>query len=151
MTDNRIPPAALWLGLAGLIPFAACAGAVVLGRGLPVVGDPARALVGYGAVILSFLGGVRWGLALRMPESPQRALQLAIAVAPSIAGWFVLLSPAPVGTALLAVLFVILWSADRRLAAIGAPAWYPRLRAILTAGATAALAAAAWAAGRMLH
>ena len=61
-----IPPAALTLGLAGLLPFAACAAAA---HALPPgqQGVALQALAGYGAVILSFFGGVRWGLVIRGP------------------------------------------------------------------------------------
>lgn len=60
--DRKIPGPALDLSFAGLLPFFALApGAVVL------VGDWAvfaqKGLVAYGALILSFMGGCRWGFA----------------------------------------------------------------------------------------
>lgn len=145
MSESRVPPAVLALGLGGLIPFVVCAGAVVLRISLPVIGDPARALLLYGAIILSFLGGVRWGLALRMAESGLRTRQFVISVVPSIAAWFALLLAAGAGFGLMAGLFIILWSEDRALPAIGAPPWYPRLRLLLTAVVVAALTGAALA------
>ena len=65
-TPNRPTPKgparlATALGIAGLIPFAA-------GAALALLSDDAAAaraaLLAYGAVILSFLGAVHWGLAL---------------------------------------------------------------------------------------
>ena len=57
--DTRIPAPALLLGLAGLIPFFAAAAAQWLV--LPVIDSGAglRLAVAYGAIILSFLGGIR--------------------------------------------------------------------------------------------
>merc|ERR1719270_1692766 len=57
---RHAPPPALGLGLAGLIPFMA-APAYMYNAGvfLPSI---ATAQLTYGATILSFLGGVRWGL-----------------------------------------------------------------------------------------
>ena len=61
--ERPLPPAATALGYAGLVPFAAGAlGIVLLGDELRVFA--ARALVAYGAVILSFVGAVHWGLFL---------------------------------------------------------------------------------------
>src|SRR5208282_1141210 len=60
--NRTIPLTAILLGLAGLIPFIGC--------GLLATGDDATrdqgftALIAYGAVILSFVGAVHWGLAL---------------------------------------------------------------------------------------
>jgi hypothetical protein len=132
MNDHRIPPAALWLGLGGLIPFVACGAAVAVDLALPVIGDPMRALVGYGAVILSFLGGARWGFALRMQDAGLQARAFLLAVCPSIAGWLLLLAPPPLALAASPILFLLLGVADRRLTEIGAPLWYARLRTLLT-------------------
>lgn len=56
-----VPPAAAALGLAGVLPFAATALASLAAAPW---GDLALlALLAYGAVILSFLGGIEWGLA----------------------------------------------------------------------------------------
>ena len=62
MTDKSLPPAARWLGYAGLLPQA-------IALALSLTGDEWGfvALAGgfaYGALIFSFLGGVWWGQAL---------------------------------------------------------------------------------------
>jgi hypothetical protein len=132
MSENRVPPVALALGLGGLIPFIVCAAALALDVRLPVIDDPARALLGYGAVILSFLGGVRWGFALRMLDDGLRAQALVISVVPSIVAWLTLLAPVMMGLAVMPLLFLLLGLADRRLTDVGAPAWYARLRVLLT-------------------
>lgn len=55
------------LGNFGLLPFFALAAASWVPFRAPYENFVAQALVGYGAVILSFLGAVHWGLALATP------------------------------------------------------------------------------------
>ena len=89
---RTLPPLAIILGIAGIIPFA------LLGVG--AVGDSpdtsltaVRGLVGYGAVILAFLGGVHWGFTL-VEEGDARAVRarLALGVVPALVGWVAILS-----------------------------------------------------------
>lgn len=72
---GAMPRAAMLLGLAGLVPFVwgaltvlspglAGVGADMLGERFVGVG----VLIGYGTVILCFMGGVLWGFASRAPE-----------------------------------------------------------------------------------
>lgn len=137
-----IPRSALLLGLAGLVPFAAAA----LARWLdvPGIGENCARFAGiaYGAVILSFLGGIRWGVSLGPVAARERRLNFTLGVLPSLAGWAALMLPALPGLALLIAGFVLhaLWDA---LAADAGrlPQWFGRLRMILTAGAVAALLA----------
>ncbi len=128
----RIPRAACWLGPLGLIPFLAGALAPWLlpAEGLP---DADLALIGYGAVILSFLGGVHWGLA----APAGRPLQIGLSVLPSLVGWLALLvanlHASGLALWLLAAAFAVLLPGDLLAAGRGlAPAWYPRLRVPLT-------------------
>ena len=136
MTD--LPSRARLLGFAGLLPFLA---AVLLlwtveGR---LAGLAARSLLAYGAVILSFMGAVHWGLAMAK-DRPGATGQLTLSVLPGLAGWVALLLPARPGCALLAFGFALLYLADRRAATAGAvPAWYPGLRLPLTLGVLASL------------
>lgn len=127
-----IPAAPLWLGLAGLLPFAAAAAGAHL---LPPdqQGVALRALLGYGAVILSFLGGVRWGLAIRDADTDTLLPRLAWSVTPSLLGWVALLLPAGPGLGLLAAGFGAALLADWR--APDTPAWYRRQRLPLSLGA----------------
>ncbi|MEM6679182.1 MAG: DUF3429 domain-containing protein, partial [Pseudomonadota bacterium] len=59
---SDVPPPARWLGLAGLLPFA---GLTLLAIATPdAINEEARTLLAaYGAAILSFMGGCRWGFA----------------------------------------------------------------------------------------
>ena len=136
---TAVPAAAAWLGAAGLIPFVGLAfAAVFLADRLPT---PAMlALAGYGAVILSFVGGVHWGLATAEPGSAEMGRRLVAAVVPSLIGWSALLMPAQAGLLVLALAFAGLLPFDLRAVRRGhAPAWYPRLRWPLTIVVVASL------------
>ena len=135
-----VPRAVLVWGLAGLIPFL---GLPVLALASPdLSGWSDRALALYAAVILSFLGGARWGRAVTEAAPDPRTI--ALAMAPSVAAWgLVLLPPGHSGiqlTGLIGALVLhLLWD----LRSPGLPAWYPRLRLMLTACAVLGLAAGA--------
>ncbi|MBX3638548.1 MAG: DUF3429 domain-containing protein [Rubrivivax sp.] len=121
------------LGLAGLLPFVAgAAGVWLVDAALrPWV---AQALVAYGALIVSFLGGIHWGLAARAGTAPPPVL-LAWGVLPSLIAWPALLLPAPAALVLLAAALLLCLVVDRRLyPAHGAAALLPlRLRLTLVA------------------
>ena len=135
---HAIPTPALALGLGGLLPFAAGAVLAWLPHAdLAAIG--LAALGAYGAVILSFLGGVRWGAALFDEAALARWSPLVLAVLPSLVAWVALLVPPVPRLALLLAGLVGQWALDRGAVREGAlPGWYGRLRAILTAGAGAA-------------
>ncbi len=141
--ERRIPLSALLLGLAGAIPFVVLSTAFALGRN-DVDGVPAlSALIGYGAVILSFLGGVRWGAALYANPDKQGA-QFALSVVPSLIAWIAVLIPTepqrtyalfPDAAAPTILLLAVLAQGVADVAASrggGLPQWYGRLRLILT-------------------
>jgi hypothetical protein len=136
---SRVPPLAAWLGGFGLLPFIA---GVVLVAGLDAKWalDPLRF---YATVILSFLGGVHWGLAIDDLSGRAAWTRLGGSVLPALVAWLALsIAPAP-GLLLLAATFVLLLLADvlaarKRIA----PRWYPRLRVPLTAIVVACLVTA---------
>ena len=136
MRSIPLPPLAL--GLAGLIPF------WVLAIGLALHGafglDPAGldvALATYAAIIVSFLGGIRWGLAAR---SDGESANYAISVVPSLVAWGLLAAPEPWRLAGLGIVALALGPIDAGLVKQGlAPPWLGRLRVILSSGAGVAL------------
>ena len=97
--ERPLPQGLTALGYAGLLPFAACVLAVALLEG-EARAFAVRALVAYGAGILSFLGAVHWGLLLRQPDAAA-PVRLAIGVLPSLTGWLALLLPDRYALALL--------------------------------------------------
>lgn len=134
-----IPIVPLALGIAGLVPFVGLAGIIVLNPKLPAA-EAWRVLTLYGAVILSFLGGVHWGLA--MARGIERGYLAS--VVPAFGGWFAVafLPPRPAATAL-AVGFTLLLLHDlARVEGGEAPEWYAPLRRWLTAIVLGALGAA---------
>ena len=133
---RTIPLAALLLGAGGVLPFAALAVAALLGlewRYGFAPGTARTGLIAYGAVILSFLGGVRWGIGLRHGDEHQTGL-LVVSVLPSLAAWLALMLPRPHDFTLLIACFLALAVADFAMVRRGhAPAWYATLRLLLTA------------------
>jgi hypothetical protein len=131
--SQPIPPAALLLGLAGLIPFAVAA--VSPDAGL-------RAGISYAAVVLSFLGGIRWGTAIIPSDARRQALELTASCLPAIAGWIAILIPDILGLTLLIAGFLMqaLWDVTGAEAG-RLPHWFGKLRMLLTAGAVLSLVA----------
>jgi len=133
------PKAAFWLGYAGLIPFAVCALAIVVFRQDLFLQETAgKALLAYGAVILSFLGGAHWGRALYAPNTSLQTRDFVLSVLPSIFGWSCLLLPIISAGVLLLILGYI-WQVYVDLNGMRQnilPHWFGRLRVQLTAGAT---------------
>lgn len=136
------------LGLLGAVPL------VVLSLWLAAIaGDhPWRQatitlLAQYSAVVLSFLGGSRWGLALRQ-KGQARTADMAMAVLPPLVAWASLSVPLPYTFAVLAAAHAAQGAWDAFAVHAGAaPHWYGRLRGILTAIAVAALVLAFLATG----
>lgn len=132
---QTVPRAPLWLGLGGALPFAACLVAYAAG-GLWIVSQALalKVMLAYGAVILSFLGGIRWGLALRLENADRRDARFALSILPSLLGWVALLLPSFPALVLLAVAFAAQGAWDVGDAGEdGAPAWFATLRSLLTA------------------
>ena len=138
MSETAIPPAPLLLGLAGLVPFWALA-VGLLPHGALGVAPPAldAALATYGAIIVSFLGGIRWGLAVPAGDP---GTNYATSVLPSLVAWALLAAPEPWRLAGLGLVALALGPIDLGLVRAGlAPAWFGRLRMILSIGAGLAL------------
>lgn len=103
----RTPTPALLLGFSGLIPF--------WGLVIVVLYDHsyknyiAEVQVYYGAVILSFLGGIHWGVEL-MSKQKMDWMRLTWGVLPSLIGW-------------IALMFPLLWSLSIIILGLTASAW----------------------------
>ena len=140
MTPNlstSTPARVLRLGWLGLIPFLAPALVGWLWPiGAPIAG---AALAIYAALILSFLGGGRWGMAVAAPHVENRIVSLAML--PTLTGFGLLMVPAEwrgwqLSGLALAHLVQGLW--DMRATSV--PAWYASLRGQLTLFALVGLA-----------
>lgn len=151
MTSSRIvyPKVPLALGLAGLAPFLGLSAALILGVVPPGFADADSvriALAGYGVAILSFLGGVRWGVALKVEEGAhgKAARDFVISVIPPLIGWFAWFQPSPADLWWLAAAHLALGLLDYGLACRTlVDEWFGRLRLLLSTVAAASLALAA--------
>ena len=146
----NVPSSAAWLGGLGALPFIALAGAA------PYLDSAHRmfvvhALGACGAIILSFLGGVHWGLAIVSggnDHHPALRNRLVISIIPSLAAWVALLVPETTGLLILAAALAAMLWVDIRATQLGyAPPWYPKIRIPLTCVVVATLlfGASAWA------
>ena len=137
--EEKIPSTALILGLAGLIPFVSAALASLWLE--PAWQEKSSfALGAYGAVILSFLGGVKWGVLLHNKTELQRWMPLVLSVLPSIVAWLaLLLTPKPMLIILALALVAQYFLDTKSVQQNSLPAWYGRLRLVLTAGAVGSL------------
>lgn len=135
-------PVIMAAGYAGLIPFVVAAGASWLGIALPFGADGVMLAQTYGAVILSFLGGIRWGVALSPLSGAVRGKHIALSVLPPLAAWVAVLMPAPIALTLLLAGFAAQLYWDLRAYRSGLiPQWFRDLRVVLTMGAILCLVA----------
>ncbi len=106
---HPLPPQALRLGYAGLVPFVLGALLVWLVRpdAHPYV---TAALSAYAAVIVSFLGGIHWGIGFRdgTPSS------FGWGVVPSLVAWPAVLMPPYAGLVVHGAMLVLCYMVDRR-------------------------------------
>ncbi|EYD73020.1 DUF3429 domain-containing protein [Limimaricola hongkongensis] len=131
-----IPPAALLLGLAGVLPFAWGALSTWF-PGLAPGWLPQRLAgpyvqVFYGSVILSFMSGVLWGFATRA-KGRAAAIGYAVSVIPALWVAFLVGGGWERSSLVLIAGFIGLLALDAGFAKRGlAPGWWLRLRLLLT-------------------
>lgn len=149
-TPSAVPPAAAWLGAAGVLPFVAGTAALwtVHPAHAPLL---LHALLGYGAVILSFMGAVHWGFAMTSAgpaNGSEAARRFSLSVVPPLVGWAALLLPPLPAIVTLAAGFAGVYLMDREAIGRGiAPVWYARLRAPLSTVVISLVAASGAALG----
>ncbi|KAJ5732744.1 hypothetical protein N7493_004225 [Penicillium malachiteum] len=149
---SEVPKEALYLGMAGVIPYLATSlqtvalsyeinRAAVAGDGLIFSGQSAELMlhmlepiqVGYGAVILSFLGAVHWGLEWAGYGGKYGYKRYAAGVIAPAVAWPTLLLPVEYALITQFLAFTFLYYNDARAAAAGrAPHWYGMYRFVLT-------------------
>ncbi|ODM22991.1 hypothetical protein SI65_00580 [Aspergillus cristatus] len=147
-----VPKEAMYLGMAGVIPYLATSLQTVYlsyeinranttGDGLLFSGDTAELLlhllepiqVGYGAVILSFLGAIHWGLEWAGYGGKVGYKRYAAGVVAPAVAWPTLLLPVEHALISQFLAFTFLYYSDARAAARGhAPSWYGMYRFVLT-------------------
>lgn len=125
------------LGYAGLVPFVGLALLMWLVNAdlHPFV---ALAMGAYGATVVSFLGGIHWGIGLRDAAVTQRVhlFHFVWGIVPPLMAWVAMLMPAYAGLPLLGLVMVGCYLVDRRTwHGAGLDRWLP-LRLRLTVVAT---------------
>ena len=117
---------ALRLGYGGLLPFVA--GALLVWLVQPSTHPDEHsfvvlALSAYAAAILSFLGGIHWGLGMHRQPAAMPA-QLVWGVVPSLVAWVALLMRADAALVVQGALLLACYAVDRRLyPGAGAAGW----------------------------
>jgi NADH:ubiquinone oxidoreductase subunit 6 (subunit J) len=106
-----LPATARALGYAGLLPFIASAAACWLTQGATKA-FAQQALLTYGAVIVSFLGAVHWGVSLAQRSAA--TWPYAWSITPSLLAWLALLLPFSSGTVLLSLALIACWLVDKQ-------------------------------------
>jgi hypothetical protein len=137
-----LPRTVAWLGYGGLIPFIVLAPASLLDHHHGIAWSDA--LYAYGAIILSFVGALHWGLAMSLPglSEGQRSAWFMWSVVPALIAWLAVLFSPIIAAPLLVVGFIAHYLQDRRLAGQAAlPPWYLPLRLRLTCVAVVSLIA----------
>ncbi|EHK46916.1 hypothetical protein TRIATDRAFT_16953, partial [Trichoderma atroviride IMI 206040] len=92
--------------------------------------------LGYGAVIISFLGAIHWGLeyAEKKPQHDRTRFRYGMGLGASIVAWPTLMMPLEYALTTQFGAFVALYYADSRATKRGwAPPWYGKYRFLLTA------------------
>jgi hypothetical protein len=128
LTPFVILAALLWLVDAALHPFVALA------------------MAGYGASIVSFLGGIHWGIgfrnAARMHNAP--LFNFGWGVVPSLLAWIAVTMPAYAGLPLLAFILALCYAVDRKTyPEAGLQEWLPMRKYLTVVAALSCLIGAA--------
>ena len=149
---HKIPPAALILGLAGLVPFVwgaltylnadveswamATMGSRFIGPYLQVF---------YGGLMLGFMSGVLWGFSMRAETASRAALGYVLSVLPAAWAFFTATGGPDLASVNLILGYLGLFVLNVSFHSWGlAPDWWVRLSVVLTVVAVASLATGAW-------
>uniref|UniRef100_UPI0037E8D052 transmembrane protein 69-like n=1 Tax=Semicossyphus pulcher TaxID=241346 RepID=UPI0037E8D052 len=138
---TQAPKPALYLGFSGLLPFLSAP--LLMAATQSYYPEVAYAQMVYGASIVSFLGGARWGFALPAgsPAQPDW-MNLGNSVVPSLVAWLALLCRDNIAEGALVVIMGLGLSLHYDLTLLpGYPPWFKAMRTVLTLVATFSLVA----------
>ncbi len=151
--DEQVPPGIWILVVLGLLPLVTCVGLVVAAPAFAAADGAARevalpdiawsdmaalavqAFIAYVALMLSFLGGARWGAELvRVPRAPSIA-RLVAAMLPPVIGLAALVpwltSTQAIGLLMACGLWQLLWDVAASRSRL-LPSWNARVRTVVT-------------------
>lgn len=131
--DMRMARVGRILAFAGFVPFAVLALWLYgIAPDHPWRPGTILLLTCYAAVMLSFLGGIRWSIAM-LSRNGERQRDLMLSVLPPLFGWMALVAPPPLVFVLLAVAFAAQGAWDSITLPPGTvPDWFRRVRIQLT-------------------
>ncbi|XP_059200791.1 transmembrane protein 69-like [Centropristis striata] len=138
---TQAPKPALILGFSGLFPF--LSPSLLMAETQLFIPEVAFAQMVYGACIVSFLGGARWGFAIPdgSPAQPDWR-NLGNSVVPSLLAWLALLCRDNIAEGALVVIMGLGLSLHYDLTLLpGYPSWFKAMRTVLTLVATFSLVA----------
>ena len=133
---HQIPRVVLVYGVLGVIPFWSLLVATFLAPDWAGVAGAVEAV--YAGLILSFLGGARWAIAVR--TAPPDSIAVSLAMTPTLGGLAVLVlihGEVRLQLLSLAAALILSWAWD--VSAKDLPPWYGRFRTALTLGAVGGL------------
>lgn len=136
-TSDAVQRQAERLGYGGLIPFVALTAMYLYFRG-DIQQDLGRALVGYGAVIISFLGATHWAAAINGLDPTNPSRRMLFSVMPALLGWVAVMLPLTYGLFVIFVSLCAIYLVDSRWHLLAD--WYLVLRRRLTSIATLSVA-----------
>lgn len=129
---KNAPFPAIVYGFGGIIPFVTPPLYFIIGAFSPFL---ATSQLMYGATILAFIGGVKWGNAVA--KNDESHTQIGLSILPSLIAWSSLLVPEPVG--LLVVSSGLVGALYIDYKSSGYPPWFFAMRATLTGIAVTSL------------
>ncbi|KAI9821336.1 MAG: hypothetical protein M1826_000707 [Phylliscum demangeonii] len=149
---SEVPRDAFYLGLAGVLPYLATSISTFYlawdiqyaydhGQGFLLSGETAESLlhmieplqIGYGAVIISFLGAINWGLEFAGYGGHYTYRRYAAGVIAPMVAWPTILFPVEYALIAQFLTFNFLYYADARATRRGwFPSWYGTYRFVLT-------------------
>jgi hypothetical protein len=101
-----------------------------------------QSLTIYAAVIVTFIGGVHWGLAMQAFKTSSNhddqyiRKQFIFSVIPSLVAWLAVVVAQPYALLILAICFVSFWYLEKTMFSEAVENWYTTLRNHLTLNAT---------------
>jgi hypothetical protein len=120
------------IGYCGLLPFVGLSVLYSMTEQPERAGFALSALLGYAAIILSFVGAIHWGRSLHEPHMVRSNLLQIISIVPVLLAWVALLVPPQIGLGILIVGFVLIYLFDRMQ--YREVFWMQRIRLNLTLG-----------------
>lgn len=123
------PMPALVLGVSGLIPFIAAPAYMAMSGSF--IASLAYSQVAYGAVALSFVGAVRWGMALSENGIVRpNWFNLGYSVTPCLVAWVALMLPTTLS--LMTLIFGLGGATYMDITMFGYPSWFKALRFLIS-------------------